>query len=116
MFWSKRPKYDPSSLANILISLRLITHAQAREAIETQGNKYVGQRLLDLGYVTQENLADALETQQRMRFKEQGSPRQIIDKVLAIHEENQNKVLASVRELTSEAERVIASPDWKRTT
>ncbi len=109
MFWSKKPKYDHTSLANILIGMRLITHQQAREAIETQGNLYVGQRLLELGYVTQEILSDALEQQQRMRFElSHENPRKIIDRVFAIHEENQNKVLAGVRDLTKEAERVIA--------
>jgi hypothetical protein len=116
-FWSKKPKYDHTSLANILVGMRLITHMQAREAIETQGNKYVGQRLLDLGYVTQENLDDALEKQHQLRFEvERGRPRKIIDKVFAIHEENQNKVLASVRELTKEAERVVSAPELKRST
>lgn len=65
----KHPDQDPTSIANILVSLGWVTKEQVALALSSQRDKLIGQVLIEMGAVTQAHIDHALLHQAHKRGK-----------------------------------------------
>jgi hypothetical protein len=92
------PGEDPTSLCNLLISLGWISRDVLSRAIDRKQDELIGQTLIEMKAITQEQLAEALHQQKVAR--KQIPLRQAVLESLDRQNELQDKLIAGLNSLT----------------
>jgi len=105
-FMKTSPAKDPTALLNILVHLGWLTAETAHRALLAKEDKLIGQTLLELGLLTEDQLEEALFQQQVARGKV--SIREVAVRTMRRQNKLSDKVLAAVNDL-HQATRVAGS-------
>ena len=95
---------DPTSVINILLRRKLVSQEQADDALKYQieNHRFIGQVLLERGYITGDNLRSVLREQLELR-RERYARKDRVAAALKSFELSQDKVLDAARSLANDA-------------
>lgn len=99
LFGKRRPSpdVDPTSLCNLLVTLGWITTTQLQDALMKKQDELIGQTLISMNLISQEQLDEALARQKLQR--KEVTPKDAVVAALDRQSENQNKIIEGFKEL-----------------